>query len=203
MSENQKKQSKTKSNPILWFLFAIIVPLIVAITIIIIIFTVAGFNVMGWAKSTVNHIPVVSSVVKTDKEKSEQRTEETFTGEIVKKDKKIDELTTNVTDLETTIDQLKQDIIKLENAEKTTNTIKDKADDKSEKKEKNSSLKSMIESFEVIDPEQSALILQDLEEETVIKILQRLPGEVRAEIFEELDPKKAAQYTKAYLDSGE
>lgn len=203
MSENQKKQSKTKSNPILWFLFAIIVPLIVAITIIIIIFTVAGFNVMDWAKSTVNHIPVVSSVVKTDKEKSEQRTEETFTGEIAKKDKKIDELTTNVTDLETTIDQLKQDIIKLENAEKTTNTIKDKADDGSEKKEKNSSLKSMIESFEEIDPEQSALILQDLEEETVIKILQRLPGEVRAEIFEELDPKKAAQYTKAYLDSGE
>lgn len=201
MAKNPKDQTKTKSNPILWFLFAIVVPLIVAITIISIIFTVAGFNVMGWAKDTGSNIPVISSVVKTDKEKSEQRTEETYKATIAKKDEKIDKLETDVTNLESTVDQLKQDIAKFESTEKTNANSEGESDEAPPKKEKNSQLKSMTASFEEMDPLQTALILQDLEEETVIAILKGLPEDVRAGIFEEMEPEKAAQYTKAYLTS--
>lgn len=200
MAKNPKNQTKTKSNPILWFLFAIVVPLIVAITIIIIIFTVAGFNVIDWAKNTGNNIPVISSVVRTDKEQSIQRTEETYKDQIAKKDEEIDGLETNVADLETTVDQLKQEIAKYENAEKS-NVDKEKSDEEPQKKETDNKLKSLTASFEAMDPGQTALILQDLEEETVISILKSLPEDVRAGIFEEMEPEKAAQYMKAYLKS--
>lgn len=202
MAKNKKDQTKTKSNPILWFLFAIVVPLVVAVTIIIIIFTVAGFNVIDWAKNTGNNIPVISSVVATDKEKSNQRTEETNKDTIAKKDEKIDELEANVTDLESTVDQLKQDIIKFKNANETI-TNKQESDEKSAKKDKNSQLTSMTASFEEMDPKQTALILQDLDEGMAVKILKGLPEEVRAGVLEEMETEKAAQYTKAYLNSSE
>lgn len=200
MRENKKSKTKSKSNPILWFLFAIVVPLIVAVTIIIIIFTIAGFNVIDWVKNTGNNIPVISSVVDTDKEKNKQLTEKNFTSKIAKKDEKIKKLETDVTGLEATIDQLKQDIIKLKNAKKST--VEKEVDEEPAKKD-NTQLESMTASFEEMDPKQTALILQDLSEDMVIKILKGLPEKVRAAILEEMKPEKAAQYTKAYLNSSE
>ncbi|ASN05724.1 MotE family protein [Virgibacillus necropolis] len=204
MAKKSEKQIKTKSNPVLWFLFAIVVPLIVAITIVIIIFTVAGFNVMDWAKNTANDIPVISSVIATDKEKDEQRTEQLVKDKISDKDEKIDALQANVTNLEETVDQLKQEIVKLENKNNVkTESNDEKAQATSVEAEKDSQLKSITASFEQMDPKQTALILQDLEEDMVIAILKEIPEDVRAGIFEETEPEIAAQYTKAYLTSAE
>ncbi|WP_404452621.1 hypothetical protein LG329_00560 [Virgibacillus necropolis] len=202
MAKNTKDQTKTKSNPILWFLFAIVVPLIVAITIIIIICKVAGFDVIDWAKNTGNNIPVISSVISTEKEENEKRTKQTFKEKISAKDEKIDELKSNVTNLEDMVDQLEQEIVKLDNIE-TTQSKEEKAEESTVEDEKSSQLKSMIASFEQMDPEQTALILQDLEEGMAISILKGLPEDVRAGILEEMEPEKAAQYTKAYLNSSE
>lgn len=203
MAKKPKNQNKTKSNPILWFLFVIVVPLIVALTIITVIFTVAGFNVIDWAKNTGNNIPVLSSVISTDEEDNKQQTEQTFKDKLTKKDKKIDELKKNVTNLEETVEQLEQEIAKQENAEPTTEMKEEETEKDSVEEKKNSQLLSMTASFEQMDPEQSALILQGLEESMVIEILKGLPEDVRAGILESMEPEKAAQYTKAYLSSPE
>ncbi|MFZ3576608.1 MotE family protein [Virgibacillus sp. DJP39] len=200
MTKNSDNKIKTKSNPILWFLFAIIVPLVVAVTIIGIIFSVAGFNVIDWVKTTGNSIPVVSSVIDTEEEKTQQRTKDDYKDKINKKDEKINELKKEVGTLEGTVERLEQEIIKLESAD-SPKLIDETAEESSNENEKNSQLKSLIASFEKIDPEKTALILKDLEEGIVIAILKGLPEDIRAAIFEEMEPEQAAQYTKAYLNS--
>lgn len=201
MAKSTKDELKTKSNPIIWFLFAIVVPVIVAITLVIIISKVAGFDVIDWAKNTGNNIPLISSVVTTDEEKTEQRTEKVFKDKIAKKDEKIEELESEILNLEETVDQLKQEIVKLENTEEP---ITDEGtEDETVSSEKSNQLISMTASFEQMDPEQSALILQDLEEGMAVALLKGLPEDVRAGILEEMEPETAAQYTKAYLNSGE
>ncbi|WP_430785927.1 MotE family protein [Virgibacillus flavescens] len=203
MAKNKKDQTKTKSNPILWFLFAIVVPVIVAVTVIIIIFKVAGFDVIDWAKEKGDTIPVISSMVKTDVEKSNIETEEEYKSKLKKKDNKIEELDAQLTSMEETIDQLEQEIVKLENKDSPEPVDESSTEDENKKNEKPSQLISMTASFEQMDTAQSALILQDLEEGMAIAILKGVPEDVRAGILEEMETEKAAQYTKAYLNSGE
>ena len=64
--ENQTNKKKT--NPVLWVLFAIIIPLIIVIILIGVVLGVAGFNVIDWAKEKGSDIPVVSSFVSTEED---------------------------------------------------------------------------------------------------------------------------------------
>ncbi|HLQ98145.1 MAG TPA: hypothetical protein VK135_05590, partial [Candidatus Dormibacteraeota bacterium] len=61
------KQKKT--NPILWFLFAIVIPVIIALILTFIILMATGTDISGWAKNTGSKIPVISSFITTEEEK--------------------------------------------------------------------------------------------------------------------------------------
>src|SRR5699024_11702267 len=68
-------------NPFLWFLIAIIIPILFALILAYIIFSMAGVNVSSWVKDKASTIPVVSSMIITDEEKSlEHRSEDRRVG---------------------------------------------------------------------------------------------------------------------------
>lgn len=194
--DNKKQQNKT--NPILWFFFAIVIPFIVAITLTVIIFTVAGVDVVGWAKSTGNSIPVVSSMITTDKEKNEQREEQKRENIIASKDEKISQLNQKVSNLESTVGQLEQEIVKLENS--NSNEKKSEPETSEAASESgNDSIKAISSSFNEMDSEQAALIIENMEQDLAVGILKQIPNDVRGGIFEKMEPDLAAELTQLFV----
>ncbi|MFB4167495.1 MotE family protein [Virgibacillus sp. JSM 102003] len=194
--DNIKQQNKT--NPFLWFFFAIVIPLIVAVTLAVIIFTVAGVDVVGWAKTTGNSIPVVSTMITTDKEKNEQREDQKTKDIIASKDEKIEQLNQKVSNLESTIGQLEQEIVKLENSNSNEKSSESETSD-DEAESGNKSIKAISSSFNEMDSEQAALIIENMEQDLAVGILKQIPNDVRGGIFENMDPDLAAELTQLFV----
>jgi len=193
------EKEKKKMNPILWFLFAIVIPVIIVLTLAVIIMGVAGFNVIDWAKEKGNAIPVISDWVTTEEEKTVQENDERVQAIIKEKDEEITMLNENISDLEATINQLEQEILKLEENESTSETVT--ATENLEENQEDESVKMVTKSYEEMDSEQAALILESLDTDTALTIIRELSNEVRGGILEAMEPESAAQMTQLLLEN--
>lgn len=193
----QFKDNNKKTNPILWFIFAIIIPLIIAITVTIFILILTGVDVKGWVKETASKVPVVSTFIKTDEEILQEEKSEKADGKILEQQEEIAILNKEVTDLKVTIEGLEQDIIKAKNAQKVEgDTVEQQGADQDKA---NTSLKAMASSFKKMNKKQAALIFSDLDTETAITMLKEMPNDVRRGILEAMDAKEAATLMKRFI----
>jgi len=195
-SSTFEKQKKDKKNPLFRFFFAIIIPGIVVITVTVIILSIAGINVIDWAKKAGSNIPVVSSLI-TEDEKTGNQQEEKTNAVNAKKDQEIATLNEENNNLEATVENLEQDILKLENKEKSEQNAKKEVDDEDEAED---AVKKAASSFRKMDKKQAASIFQSLDKETAVAILQELSNNVRGEILEAMDPKMAADFTQRLIN---
>ncbi|MFD1360340.1 MotE family protein [Lentibacillus salinarum] len=189
------EHEKKKINPLLWFLFAIVIPAIVAITLVVIILMITGVDVVGWAKEKGNDIPVLAEVVTNDEEKNSQRTEDKWRETIAGKDEEIASLNQEVSALESTNKQMEQEIAKLENEQDSVEEDGDN-DEASEQE----SIADIASSFSDMDNEQAAQILQNVEESLAVSILADLPSDARGDIFEAMEPDAAAGLTQQFVN---
>ncbi|MFS0672437.1 MotE family protein [Ornithinibacillus sp. 179-J 7C1 HS] len=193
MAKQRVMEEKEKMNPFLWFLFAIVIPVIIAITLTAIVLAMAGVNVVDWAKNTGNNIPVISSFITTDEEASQIKEEEDIQSRFDKKDAEIDELTQEKLTLENTIEQLEQKIAKLERD-------LDVATNQSEKDESSETINQISSSFKEMKNKQAASILEQLDTGAAFIILSDMTSEDRGLIMENMDPEKAAEITKRFIN---
>lgn len=194
--DNMEKKSVSKSNPILWFIFVVVIPTIVATTLAIVILGVAGINVVEWAKEKASTVPVVSTWIEKQEEK-EQKLEEEYEKAkttIKKQEEEIIRLQQEISDLESTINKLNQDILKLEH-QQDQRELKEEAD-----QEVVDTVKQMSASFKEMKSKQAALIMEDLDEHIAIQILNELSHDARGSILEAMDPNKAARLTQLFIN---
>lgn len=197
--EKDLKTEKKKMNPFLWFLFAIVIPLLIAVVIAVIAFSMAGVNVMDWVKEKGSNIPVVSSLIESPEGESVEQTPDQTSEKLAAKNEQIEQLNQQVQDMETTIDRLEEEAVILENRNKQNEaTAEVEADNESE----NSSISTIASSFKDMDSEQAALIMQDLDNQTAVSILEDVSNKVRGAILAEMEPAKAADLTKIFIDAG-
>src|SRR5699024_6530208 len=138
------KQTKNKNKKIsafLWFLIAIIIPILFALILAYIIFSMAGVNVSSWVKDKASTIPVVSSMIITDEEKSLEHRNEKLVTALDNKDAEIETLTQEIINLEGTIEKLERELLKLEKRNK-------KSEEKEEEQEKKITYEKKIEKLE-------------------------------------------------------
>ncbi|RJS62189.1 MotE family protein [Bacillus sp. PK3_68] len=177
-----------------WILFVLVIPLLFAITVALIVMTVAGVNVFEKAKEVGEHVPLISNMIdggaddkggQTDKEKvvslqAEIKNKEAKIEQLEKKlkasDKKVEELLTEK-------DRLKIELEKLKKEEESAVTT-DKQDNK------------LINTYETMAPKNIANILVNLSDREAVKILAEMSTEKQADILEKLPPETAAKYTK-------
>ena len=191
MAKQKLLDEKEKMNPFLWFLFAIVIPAIIAITLTIIVFAVAGVDVVGWAKKTGNNIPVLSSIITTDDEAREIEKEENVQERIETKDSEIEQLNQEKLNLEGTIEKLEQKITKLERDLDVVNQ---------EPEDTTKTVKQISSSFTKMKSEQAALILEQLDTNAAFLILSEMSNEDRGLVMENMDPEKAADITKRFIN---
>ncbi|MGJ9458860.1 MotE family protein [Oceanobacillus sp. CF4.6] len=190
---------KKKMNPFLWFIFAIVFPLIITITLVIVVMGVAGINVIDWAKEKGNTIPVISDVVTTEEEKVIQLQEKEAQAVNDDKDNEILELNQNITDLEATINLLEQEILKLENNQSVA--VVEEEEESIEEGTGEQGVDTVISSYEEMKSKQAASILQNMETEPALLILQEVSDEARGDILETMDPETAAEFTQLLISN--
>ncbi|WP_404459250.1 magnesium transporter MgtE N-terminal domain-containing protein [Oceanobacillus kapialis] len=195
--EKDYTTEKKKMNPFLWFLFAIIFPLLIATVIAVIGFSIAGINVLDWAKEKGSNIPVVSSMIETPEEESTGQAQEKAAEQLAAKNEEIEQLNQQVQDLESTIESLEEETIRLENRNRQN---QENAEMETEE-EAPDTIQTIASSFKDMDSEQAALIIQDLDNQTAISILKEVSNKVRGAILEEMEPAEAATLTQLFIDA--
>src|SRR5699024_2818706 len=189
----QTKNKNKKMNPLLWFLIAIIIPILFALILAYIIFSMAGVNVSSWVKDKASTIPVVSSMIITDEEKSLEHRNEKLVTALDNKDAEIETLTQEIINLEGTIEKLERDLLKLEKRNQDS-------EENEAEQENEVNVKQMSGSFKDMDPEQAALIIQRLDKEIAVSILKSMSNKVRGSVLETMDPEQAAELTEQIID---
>lgn len=189
------KTKKNKINPFLWFLIAIVIPVVFAVILAYIIFSMAGVDATKWVKDKMSAVPVVSSFVTTEEEKDLEKQNEKLKISIKEKETEIEQLIEDVGNLEGVIDQLEKEVLKLEKKNTDNNGLDD-----DEEQNDDMSLRQMSQTFKDMDPEQAALIIQRLKNESAVPILNTLSNKVRGKIFEEMEPDQAAELTQLLID---
>lgn len=181
---NEKNYSKLQ-----WFFYVILIPLVFAVTLSLVILTVAGLNIFEIAKSYGDKIPFVSAIIDKDEEKEEQSENNTYSLQAT-----IEDQNASIQEYEAQISKQEETIKSLESELKN---LKDQlANQKNEKEQSNVKLESLAQIYEEMSSKNAAAILSELEVEDTIDILLLMNNETRAQILQKMSTEMAANITK-------
>ncbi|MGE7601791.1 MotE family protein [Peribacillus sp. NPDC097675] len=184
---------ENKISKFQWFL-VIFIPLIFAVTVALIVFTVAGVNVMGKAKEISGKIPFTELFQKDDeKEKPSQ--------EIGKDSKRLAKLETEIKSKEKEIEKLETIIdtrdkavekaeVEKQQLQTQLNQLKESQD------ESKRAFKDIIRTYETMAPKKSAPIITAMNDEDAVKILASMKADTLAKVLEQMSTADAARLTK-------
>ncbi|GAA0495614.1 hypothetical protein GCM10008986_22970 [Salinibacillus aidingensis] len=190
---SQKNYEKEKTSKIQWFLFVIVIPVIFAITLLFVVLSIAGINVVDMAEK--HNIPVVSALVQGDEKTKNE-----------KKDTQISELQETVKNKETSIEQLETKVEskeeKIAELEQTISELTNQLNDQKEKQQnQEEQVKEVSLTFEEMDPESAAPVIENMDQEVAVKILTEIPSEQRGAILSAMNPEMAASFTSELLNN--
>ncbi len=198
-SNLQTKEKKT--NPIIWIIFGVLVPMIVAAVIAVVIMSIAGVNVGEWVKQTSSNLPIISSLIKTDEDKSIEELEEKLAQMIEKKDREIAELEATIDEQVYQIDQLSEEVLVAEQ-QLLAHEHNEEVEHEQEKQPQNT-IKEMAASYQKMNHNQAAKIIEEMDRTLALALLNELPNDVRGKIIEKMDGENAVIITEAYMNQGE
>lgn len=189
----EKTNKKKKMNPFLTIIFAVILPLAVALVLAIVVLSFLGVDVAGWTEDKLTKTPIVSSFVKTEDEKSLIAKVDKANDTIKTQNNVIEELESEIEQLEAQIDNMEIDMAKLENESKIEDLeVTDIEEDVD--------IKKLASSFRKMDKEQAAKIVANLSVTTAVQLLSNVSGDVRGEILEEMEPQTAANLMESMME---
>lgn len=190
-ADQEEKQGYSR---IQWFLFVVIIPLLFALTVALIVMTIAGVNVFDKTKEVTANIPYVSewinSAEQDGKSDSEQVAE--LQAEIKNKEAEIGQLSNDLEGSEAEIEDLLTEQDRLNAELKQLQQEREKTADSEEEQPVN----NVVKTYESMDEESIAGIIINLTDNEAVAILKQLSVEKQGAVLEELEAEKAAEYTK-------
>ncbi|WLR52340.1 MotE family protein [Bacillus tianshenii] len=178
----QVENNEKKYNKVQWFFFVIIIPFLFAITLSLVVLTVAGYNVFDLAKDYGSKIPVVSNYVKDSTEEPQTNRFE-LQAEIKNQQAQIDELQSEVDQKQQQIERLQAELDQLNEQQKSEQITKEQRLEK---------INGLAKTYAGMNPEEAAAVIQELENMEAAEIIDQMSNRNRAAIFEEMEPAKAA-----------
>ncbi|MFI8492060.1 MotE family protein [Peribacillus butanolivorans] len=184
---------ENKISKFQWFL-VIFIPLIFAVTVAMVVFSVAGVNVVEKAKEMSAKIPFDELIQKDEVKENSAKDTEKVSRKLAK--------------LETEIENKEKEIEKLEGIIDTRDKAVEKAE--AEKQQLQSEVKQLRESqdgskkafkdiirtYETMAPKKSAPIITEMSDEDAVKILASMKADTLAKVLEQMTTADAARLTK-------
>ncbi|WP_050181451.1 MotE family protein [Domibacillus robiginosus] len=177
-----------------WLLFIVVIPLLFALTIGLVVMTIAGVNVFEKTKEVAANIPYVAEWTGATKQDGKADGEKVveLQAEIKNKQAEIDQLSG---DLESSKAEIEELLTEQDRLNAQLKQLQEQQKEAAETKETNTT-SNVAQTYESMDEESIAGIIINLTNNEAVAILQELSTEKQAAVFENLEAKKAAEYTK-------
>ncbi|MCP3761994.1 hypothetical protein NLX67_06280 [Domibacillus sp. A3M-37] len=187
-------EEKKGYNTFQWILFVAVIPILFALTIALVVMTIAGVNVFEKTKEIAGNVPYVSEWIAPAEQDGKSDSEKVveLQAEMKNKEAEIEQLSgdlesskTEIEELLTEQDRLNAELKQLQQQQKeTADTVKTETTN------------NVAKTYESMDEESIAGIIINLTNNEAVAILQELSVEKQAAVLENLEAKKAAEYTK-------
>lgn len=185
-----------------WFFFVIFIPIIFTLTLVVVILSVAGFDVLGKAKTTITTIPVVENLFN-----KEDNTDET--AQAIKEQDTLDEkkkLEKTIKEQATMISALENDVgMKEKEVQKLTQEISslEKQLEELAKAEEESQSRDIGKLYDNMSSKKAAEIIPNLSENDAFFILSSLDDKQVADILSKMSVEDAVKYTNLLSSSSQ
>jgi flagellar protein FlbB len=199
--ELEKDEASEKSySKLLWFLFVVLIPLLFAITLTLVIMTVAGVNVLDAAKQYGEKIPGISQLIQDEQKTSEQILKD----RLIEQKATLEEKTLQVKKLEQELENKQKEIDSLKNEiERLNAEMETKQKSTEAEQEQKQTMKDIVKMYESMSAKNAAQIITELSDNDAVTILSSLNSEKAADILEKMDPANAAKYTSLLAKKAE
>jgi flagellar motility protein MotE (MotC chaperone) len=180
------EEKETKSNSrFQWIVFVVFIPLLFAITIALVVMTVAGINVFEKAQS----LPFVSKVLPSENKQDQDQLE----NRIVSLQASIEDKEAKISQLQSEVDGKEKDNEKLQaEIEQQKLELEELRQIGEENKR---AFKEVVSTFESMSAKSAAPVLLNMEDQEAVKILSSIKPDNLADILEKMPPEDAARYT--------
>ncbi|WP_026585533.1 MotE family protein [Bacillus sp. J33] len=183
------EQESQKISKLQWFLFAFFIPVLFAITVALLVFTLSGNNIFETAKEYSQKVPFLSSMFDGESSSPQEAIEE----QLIELEAEIKDREARITQLE---DQLESKNLEIERAGLEKQRLEHEIEELTAIKEENKrAFKDIVKTYESISAKKAAPILTEMKEDEAVKILSNIKADTLAEIMEKMDPEDAARYT--------
>lgn len=177
----------------IWLLFAIVIPVVATLGIVLMIASVADADIKGMIKNKSNTIPGVSLLFDTNEEVSSEEQLESANQTIAHQKETITALQDETVMLEGKLEALEMELKKLEKKQNIPQTD-------SKEIEPDANVKQLATSFRKMEASKAAEIMQNLDQITAANLLILLQSEIRGDILAEMEPKRAAELMERMLE---
>ncbi|MFZ0371311.1 MAG: hypothetical protein WAM07_17055 [Halobacillus sp.] len=192
----KKITDKQQGSKLQWFFFVIIIPIVFAITLAWIVLTLLGVNVTEQAGKYVSKVPGMSQSASTPEEENTKSNNKELQTSLDARNEEIELLEEELSAKQTEVDELKQKVVKLEADVKS-------AQEGKEEKPENEKVMNMAASFQQMEPEEAAPILENMSQELAIQVLVNVASEERGLIFGQMSPEAAAGIAGEIINSSD
>ncbi|TFB23211.1 hypothetical protein E3U55_05170 [Filobacillus milosensis] len=182
------KQEAKQTNKFQWIFFAVIIPILFAITLALVISTVAGINPFQKAQEIGSQLPIISSFVTDPEEEENEKEIAGYEAKINDQEASIANLEAEISAKDEEIENLQEQITRYEQSIKSLEEQSLKEDE---------AISKLSTSFSEMEATNAADILVDMNHELAVKVLIDMPGDIRGEVLAAMDSEEAAIFSNA------
>ncbi|OAS83334.1 MULTISPECIES: MotE family protein [Metabacillus] len=196
-----KKQEYGKFQ---WFFFVILIPTIFTATLVLVILSVAGFDVLGKTKTLLG-VPVVEKLFNDDKQETTTDAEVAVKEATQQKDEK-EKLEKTIQEQSSIIGALENDVTikekEIQNLNQEINSLESQIEDINNAKSENKS-KDIAKLYDNMTSKKAAEIIPNLNEADAMLILTSLDDKQVADILTKMTVDDAVKYTNLLASTTE
>ncbi|OMP68603.1 MotE family protein [Domibacillus epiphyticus] len=205
MAKKKKKaaaveiEEKKGHSTFQWIVFVFFIPLLFALTVALIVMTIAGVNVFEKTKEVAANVPYVSEWVGAEKEKDGKSDSEKVSelqADIKNKEAKINSLEDKLSSSDKEIEELltEQDRLNAELKQLQQQQTAETA--KGEGAVEETGTNDVIKTYETMNAKNISSIIVNMTDAEAVGILEQLSIEKQADVLAKLPAETAAEYTK-------
>ena len=192
-SNGLEELEKSKISKFQWFL-VIFISLIFAVTVALIVFTVAGVNVVEKAKVMSEKIPFIESDHKNEEKGNPAKENEKVSMKLEKLETEIENKKKEIDKLEGIIDKRDKAILKAGAEKQQLQTEMNQLKDSQHGSKQ--AFKNIIRTYETMAPKKSAPIITEMNDDDAVEILSSMKAATLAKVLEQMTTADAARLTK-------
>lgn len=192
MENEDKKKDYGKFQ---WFFFVVFIPIVFTITLVVVILSVAGFDVIGKTKTVLQKVPVVENLFKEEKQVATTDT----ANQVALQEEENKELNKKVEEQTTMISALEKDLTikekELQTLNQTINSLEKQLEEIDKSSETENKTKDIGKLYDNMTSKKAAEIIPNLSQDDAILILTSLDDKQVADILTKMTVEDAVKFT--------